>query len=87
MVVLVKMKIVGTTTPYNKTEQTKLLRIREHIESFPKVASHYIRKTSTRQFVGPELNIFRMYDLYQEKCELDCGEPTSNYIYRKVFNK
>ena len=50
----------GKHTPYNKTEQTKLLRIREHIESFPKVASHYIRNTSTRQFLGPELNISRM---------------------------
>ena len=78
---------MGTTTPYNKTGQTKLLKIREHIESFPKVASHNIRKASTIQFLGPELNISRMYDLYQEKCKLDCGEHTSNYLYRKVFNE
>ena len=45
----------GKHTPYNKTEQIKLLRIREHIESFPKVASHYIRKTSTRQFWSQSL--------------------------------
>ena len=29
---------LGKHTPHNKTEQTKLLRIREHIESFPQVA-------------------------------------------------
>ena len=70
----------GKHTPYSKTEQIKLLRIHEHIESFPKVASHYIRKTSTRQFLGPELNISRIYDLYQEKCQLEGEEPASNYI-------
>ena len=77
----------GKHTPYNKTEQTKLLRIREHNESFPKVGSHYIRKTSTRQCLGPELNISRMYDLYQAKRKLDCEEPASNFIYSKVFNE
>ena len=77
----------GKHTTYNKTEQTKLLRIREHIESFPKVASHYIRKTSTRHFLGLELNISCMYDLHQEKCQLDCEEPASNYIYRDVVNE
>ena len=28
-----------------------------------------------------------MYDLYQEKCQLDGEEPASNLIYRKVFNE
>ena len=63
------------------------LRICEHIESFPRVASHYISKTSTRQFLGPELKLSRMYDLYQEKCKLDCEESPSNFIYRKHTGK
>ncbi|MEW8545291.1 MAG: hypothetical protein AB2693_17350 [Candidatus Thiodiazotropha sp.] len=77
----------GKHRPHNKTEQAKLNGVREHIESFPKVESHYIRKTSTRQFLGPELNISRMYDLYQEKCKLNSEEPATGFIYRKVFNE
>ena len=77
----------GKHTPHNKTEDAKLNRVREHTRSFPKVESHYIRKTSTRQFLGPELNISRMYDLYQEKCKLNSEEPATSFIYRKVFNE
>ena len=61
----------GNNIPNNKTEHAKLNRVREHIESFLKVESHYIQKPSTRQFLGPELNISHMYDLNQEKCMLN----------------
>lgn len=77
----------GKHKPHNKTCARKLQMVRDHISSFPKVDGHYIRKDSNRQFLGPELNISRMYDLYKEKCIQDSHEPVSKAVYRRTFNE
>ena len=50
----------GKHKPHNKTSEAKLEYVREHINSFPKVDPHYVRKESNRQFLGPGLNISKM---------------------------
>jgi hypothetical protein len=53
-------------TPHTKTA---LDWVRKHIESFPVVDGHYTRKDSSRKYLGADLNIMRMYQLYVEQCK------------------
>ncbi|CAC5414853.1 unnamed protein product [Mytilus coruscus] len=54
----------GKYNPHNKTKPEFLQKVRSHIESFPAVEGHYTRKSSNRRYLGAELNIPRMYQLY-----------------------
>lgn len=45
------------------TDVTKDL-IRRHIESFPKMESHYVRESSSRQYLNSELSMNKMYSLF-----------------------
>lgn len=40
--------------------------IKEHINSFPRVESHYLRKYTRREYLEENLNIHQMYTLYKE---------------------
>ncbi|KAK3092951.1 hypothetical protein FSP39_009293 [Pinctada imbricata] len=72
----------------NETERTAQL-VREHIESFPALEGHYTRKDSNRRYLGHELNITKMYELYLElhKGKLREDELVSQPIYRRIFNE
>jgi hypothetical protein len=59
--------------------------IRDHINSFPRMDAHYTRADSNRQFLGSDLNISRMYDLYKEACGTAATQPVKLGVYRKVF--
>ena len=56
----------GKHVPSNKTDANILDGIRQHINSFPKMAPHYCRADTNRQFLGADLNIRKMYELYVE---------------------
>lgn len=77
----------GKHRPYNKTSENLLQKVRQHIESFPKVEGHYARHDSNRQYLGTELNITRMCALYKEKYDEDGEEIVGPQIYRRVFNE
>ncbi|CAC5382510.1 unnamed protein product [Mytilus coruscus] len=89
----------GRHTPHNKTSDAALKAIRSHIESFPVVDGHYTRKDSNRKYLGAELNISRMYQLYQEKNKDNLPDtqiketsngtltPEKKYIYDKHITK
>lgn len=64
--VFVGMYKRGKHSPHNKTKEEDLERVRRHIESFPVVEGHYTRKESNRPYLGAELNLQKMYHLYQE---------------------
>ncbi len=61
--------------------------IRKHIESFPTVESHYIRKSTNRQYLATDLNIKRMYEAYACKCKEAGTEAVNEPIYRRIFNE
>ena len=42
-------------------------QIRNYIESFPVIDSHYYRKSTSRQYLPPTLSIERMHRLYEKK--------------------
>lgn len=76
----------GKHKPHNNTKELSLNKVRAHIDSFPKVESHYTRKDSSRQYLGADLNITKMYELYKEQCTED-EVPVSLQVYRKMFNE
>ena len=53
-----------------RTDEIKIKAVREYILSFPAYESHSIRAHHTpgRKYLGPELDIRKMYSLYVEKC-------------------
>ena len=79
----------GHAPSKNKTGLRETRAIRSHIESFPRIESHYCRSSTTRHYLDQNLNITKMYRLFQEKCregaEEDFLQPVSPSIYRKVF--
>ena len=72
----------GKRTPYNKTSDEMLDGVRAHIESFPRIESHYCRKSSKRQYLSPLLSVGKMFDLYKA----DNPSHVSLHVYRAVFN-
>lgn len=82
----------GTPTPprkkiaKNKTSEEDMDFIRNHINSFPKIESHYRRAETSKQYLESNLNMARMYSLYCEKCEDEGRKSASETVYRKVFN-
>ena len=53
----------------NRTDDAHRQAVRDHIQSFPTVESHYCRKKSQRLYLDSKLTIQRMYELYVEKCK------------------
>jgi hypothetical protein len=77
----------GKHTPHNKTKAELKAKVKQHIESFPTVEGHYTRRESTRKYLGADLNITRMYQLYIEECKSKGVDTVTQAIYRKIFNE
>ncbi len=60
--------------------------VREHINSFPKVESHYRRNQTSKLYLDSSLNLSKMYELYEEKCESIGEIPVKISLYRTIFN-
>lgn len=77
----------------NRPHQMKLDTedsIRNHINLFPKVDSHYTRKESKREYLCENLNISKMYRLYKtwfaKQNYPDNVKMASKRQYERVFN-
>lgn len=77
----------GKHVPHNKLSKSRIDEVKKHIESFPRVNAHYVRKETNRQFLAPELTLRKMYDLYVEECKSNDRDPVKLETYRNVFNK
>ena len=70
----------------NRTESSIMDDVRNHINSFPKYESHYSRKDNIgRKYLGSELSINTMYDLYVAKCTETDTPTASRDCYRRTF--
>ena len=58
----------GSYSPWNKLSDSQKQKVKKHIESFPVIDSNYQRMGTKRQFLGANLSIQKMYDLYKDKC-------------------
>ncbi|CAH2093503.1 unnamed protein product [Euphydryas editha] len=74
----------GKHTKRATAEEDRLL-VKEHINSLPRVPSHYCRKDSSREYLERFLTIKKMYSLYiawiAEKNKL----PVKQEVYRRIF--
>lgn len=76
------------TKPYNSTNEEAVSLVREHIDSFPRVESHYCRRDSTKLYLGSDLNISVLYRLYTEDfCENKNIKPVSRFVYQQIFHQ
>ncbi|XP_055627676.1 uncharacterized protein LOC129769426 isoform X3 [Toxorhynchites rutilus septentrionalis] len=60
--------------------------IKNHIRSFPSEESHYGREKSSCLYLSSDLDIRRMYQLYQNQCDMDNLIPVHYNTYRLAFN-
>ncbi|XP_072377503.1 uncharacterized protein [Diabrotica undecimpunctata] len=69
--------------PANNTYDHSIAQVKAHIDSFPRMESHYCRRDMKRLYLSSDLNISLMHRLYQEQ---NVGEPVSYYVYKSMFN-
>uniref|UniRef100_UPI00358FC0C3 uncharacterized protein isoform X1 n=1 Tax=Myxine glutinosa TaxID=7769 RepID=UPI00358FC0C3 len=76
----------GQHAPPNKLAVDELEYIKQHISSFPRYCSHYTwEHLGDRSCLAPEINLRRLYLLYQEKCREDGRQPLKEWVYRNTF--
>lgn len=63
------------------TEETE--RIRSHINQFDRVESHYSRANSSKEYLHSDLNLKKMYRMFEEESN---NQPIPSFTkYRRVF--
>lgn len=88
-----KQNICGTPTNLqwgqsaNNTVSEEILEgIRAHINSLPRVKSHYNRANTKKEYLPEGLNLFILYEEYVKKCTSNCVKPAKIHLYRQIFN-
>lgn len=64
------------------------LLVKQHINSFDAVESHYSRKDSSKKYLPGSLNISKMFRLYIDYCKENCVDKkdvVSESMYRWIF--
>jgi len=70
----------------NRTEASVIDDVKNHIQSFPSYCSHYSRKHNiNRKYIGADLSIGKMYDLYATQCVETGKKSASRDCYRRIF--
>lgn len=65
-----------------KLSEPQKQSVREHINKFPAVESHYCRKSTNKKYLEQGLNVSRMYRLYCNETE----NPVKESAYRNIFD-
>lgn len=83
---IVSQDLRGKHLPHNKLPQATENSIRNFILSLPAVQSHYCRKTSSKKYPDPTLNIPIIWGKFNEHCtenglQHDCSEFISIISY------
>ena len=75
-------------SPPTKYKPDVLDGVRDHINSFPRIASHYCRSNTKREYLESSLNLSKMYKLYRNK-SINAGfkEFASQWKYDDAFSK
>ncbi|XP_075986434.1 uncharacterized protein LOC142983446 [Anticarsia gemmatalis] len=84
---IIEPDLRGKHEKHNQVREDLLSGVRRHIDSIPRIESHYLRKQTTREYIDGGKNITDLYNDYKKDCE-DKGEDfVKIHIYRKVFNQ
>lgn len=68
--------------PHTSMSPETKAKIREHIQSFPTVMSHYCRSSTQRKYLSSDLSLSKMYRLFKEKHP---EESVVQETYRQIF--
>lgn len=60
--------------------------VRAHIDSIPRVESHYLRNQTEREYFEGDLNVSTLYRIYKEKSEEEGNPVVKRCIYNQIFN-
>lgn len=67
---------------HNKTPQATVDAIKRHINSFPRVRSHYSAVRTRKEYLEDDLSLRAMHVMYSEQCEEELS--ASKFVYEKV---
>ena len=70
----------------HKIAEEKVQAVRDHINSIPKVKSHYCRADTSKEYLDSSLNISKLYDLYKEQMAKKDKSPVKLSYYREIFS-
>ncbi|CAH2088121.1 unnamed protein product [Euphydryas editha] len=71
----------------NKVSSDIIKGIKNHIDSIPRIESHYLRQQTTREYIDGGKNLTDLYTDYQKECLNNGVEAAKIHTYRKVFNE
>ncbi|CAG4992700.1 unnamed protein product [Parnassius apollo] len=70
-----------------KLQPEVIQAVKDHIESIPKVESHYLRANTSRQFIDGGLTVAALHRNYSE-IQKQQNTPIVNYdVYSRIFNQ
>ena len=61
--------------------------IRDHINSIPRIESHYCRSTTNKEYLAQGLSITVLYEKYVNQCQESGRDPSKLHLYRQIFNQ
>ncbi|KAF2878933.1 hypothetical protein ILUMI_27237 [Ignelater luminosus] len=74
----------GRKTPHNKTPDVLIQKVKDHIESFPTMESHYCRKSSKRLYLNSDLSISKIFE--RSRGEAHVSEVTYRRTSGNIYN-
>lgn len=58
--------------------------IKEHINRYPRMESHYCRSSTSKEYLHPDLSLYKMVDMFNHENK-NKGTTTSYYTYWNEF--
>lgn len=77
----------GKHSHHKKVDEALVQSVRDHIDSIPRIDSHYLRQHTSRQFIDGGLTIAEMHRHYQKKRSEQNEAAVSYDLYSRIFNK
>lgn len=75
----------GKHDKHKKIPEEVMNSVRNHINSIPRIESHYVRKETSREFIDGGLTVAEMHRHYTSERSAD--RPVANYdTYARIFN-
>ncbi|KAJ8877639.1 hypothetical protein PR048_022094 [Dryococelus australis] len=72
----------GKQMSVNKTPESSVEIVKEHIKKFPVVESHYCRQSSKRLYLNTNFSVAKMQDMYVDSRV----QPVYVITYRRIFS-
>lgn len=77
----------GRHTNHKKVSEQLKNDVRNHINTIPRIESHYLRAQTSKEFIDGSKTIAQLHRDYKLECEAE-GRPSVNYhMYADIFNR